>query len=198
MKRAALVVLLILGATAFLTACGGDSHEARDKAKDEAKENRNRFVPYVPHNGVEGKNYNEAQEIFDNPATIIWCTAFPSNPTVKPITVPIAGKLTSSSVSAFRSDEEVQGVALEAESVDGLYHGAPPAYRFGFTPSGQYVSFEGMQVICTTSVSEFQQESISIKPAAQINQATLEAEEALEAGDKAKANELLEKAAGAK
>lgn len=190
---------MLLCAAVFLiavlsTGCS-EGDEARDHARDQARENRKHFVPYIPHNAVEGSNYNKAQELYDSPATIIWCTAFPMSSTQPLVTVPVAGKLTSSTVSAFRSEDEIQGVALEAESVDGLYHGTPPPYRYGFTPGGQYVDFFNLPTLCTTQPLAFQRQSVQVKVDQGLNEATLEAQQALKQGDKGKAQGILQAAA---
>ena len=196
MKRLILLCFVLL-ASIGLVACGSSSSpsSAKNVAEDEVNANQNKFVPYVPHNEVEGHNYNRAQELYDNPATIIWCTAFPQSNTDPIVTIPVAGKLTSSTVSARPSNRATGinegGVTVENSSIDGLYHGTPPPYRYGFTPGGQYVDFFNMPTICTTQPLEFQKESISLKPAAALSAATNEAEEALEGGAKAKAQHLL-------
>jgi hypothetical protein len=187
-------IIGVLLALIVIAGCGADSE--RDHARQEARENNKHFIPYIPRNGVEGANYNKAQELYDDPSTIIWCTAFPQSSTEPLITVPVAGKLTSSTVSAFRSEDEIQGVALEAESVDGLYHGTPPPYRYGFTPGGQYVDFFNLPTLCTTQPLKFQRQSVSVTVDSGLNSATQEAEKALSNGDKKKAQAILQGAAG--
>lgn len=157
-----------------------------------AAENRS---PYIPKNSVEYDNYNKAQELFDNPSAIIWCTAFPNGGSAPVITTPIKGKLTSSSTSYF-AGSDANG---ENRSVDGMYHGNPPGYRFGFTPGGAYVSFEGgINVICTTQLTEFQRQKtfVSIDNLVSDNQKA--AENALKTGDSQKAVELLKEEAVSK
>lgn len=193
-------VLVLLALSAFgLAACGSSESSERHTAKQGAEENRKNFVPYIPKNQIEGSNYNKKEELFDNPNTIIWCSAFPPGSNYPVITIPIAGKLTSSSVSVFPSDkvERDHGNAVvEAEDVDGLFHGSPPPYRYGFTPGGQYVSFEGgLATLCTTQPLEIQRQSVSVKVAGGLNKAQKEAEVALKAGDSQKAQEILGAAA---
>jgi hypothetical protein len=193
---AAFVMALSLG----LSACSeGDSSERHD-AHERAEQNRADFVPYIPHNQIEGSNYNRKEELFDDPNTIIWCSAFPPGSNYPVITIPIAGKLTSSSVSVFPSDkvEHHHGDAVvEAEDVDGLFHGTPPPYRYGFTPGGQYVSFEGqLATLCTTQPLEIQRQSVSVKVAGGLNKAQKEAEAALRNGNGKEAQEILGSAAG--
>lgn len=188
-------IVAAIALAALVAGCGSGTTEHK-QARKEAKENQERFVPYIPKNGVEGANYNKAQELYDDPATIIWCTAFPQSSTEPLITVPVAGKLTSSTVSAFRSEDEIDGVALEAESVDGLYHGTPPPYRYGFTPGGQYVDFFNLPTLCTTQPLKFQRQSVSVSVDSGLSKATGEAEAALKNGDKKQAQAILEGAAG--
>lgn len=199
MKRATLAVVLIVVAALALTACGGSSPN-RD-AENEAKENASNFAPYIPHNGVEGDNYNKAQKLYDDPSTIIWCTAFPQSSTEPVITVPIAGKLTSSSTSAFSPERVYNGdgdsnPVVPNPSVDGLYHVNPPPYRYGFTPGGQYVDFTDLPTLCTTQPLSFQRQSVSVTVDQGLDSASKEAEEALKSGDKQKAQAVLDAAAG--
>lgn len=171
----------------------------KERLKEVTSNSVNRDA-YIPQNDVEFNNYNKAQELFDNPATIIWCSAFPSTPSAPIITVPIAGKLTSSSSSYFSPErlDMNSGAVLQEKSVDGMYHGSPPPYRFGFTPGGQYVSFEGgMDVVCTTSLTQFQKDKTYIQieeDVAHDQQAA--AEEALKNGDQQAAQDALKNLGG--
>lgn len=171
----------------------------KERLKEVTSNSVNRDA-YIPKNDVEFNNYNKAQELFDNPATIIWCSAFPSTPSAPIITVPIAGKLTSSSSSYFSPErlDVNSGAVLQEKSVDGMYHGSPPPYRFGFTPGGQYVSFEGgMDVVCTTSLTQFQKDKTYIQieeDVAHDQQAA--AEEALSNGDHKAAQDALKNLGG--
>jgi hypothetical protein len=192
------VLLLVLG----LAACG-DSDDPIDKAKKEADKSGKAFEPYIPPAGnTEQRNYNDAQKLYNDPATIIWCTAFPESTAAPMVTVPISGKLTSSTTTAFRPEEVINndssgsGVSVTQRSVDGLYHPNPPAYRFGFTPGGQLVDFFNMPTVCTTQPLEFQRQSITVKVASDLDSATKEAEQALETDNSEKAQKILEGAAG--
>lgn len=194
MKRLTIIAAMTVFALLAigLTACGGSG--GRSAAAKQAEQNRRDFVPYIPHNGVEGANYNKAQELADNSSTIIWCTVMPQSSTAPVVTIPIAGKLTSSTVSAFSS---VDGNGYPKASVDGLYHNSPPPYRYGFTPGGQYVEFDGTNgPICTTAVNEFQRQSISVKLDSGLTNATKRAEKALSEGKNAEAQQILQTAAG--
>lgn len=197
LKLATLIVAFAL-CCLIVAACGGSEHnsDARDTAATAAEKNRENFAPYIPHNEVEAHNYNASQELYDNPSTILYCTILPRNDTIKPITVPIAGKLTSSSVSAFPSQEihydEDGNVVTEKASVDGLFHGSPPAYRFGFTPGGNFVElWSGDEGLCTTSPTEIQTQTLSVGFEGSVDAATQQAEAALEANEPAKAEKIL-------
>lgn len=194
------VVALGLVAAA-LAGCGDSTPQSH--AEDAAKKSGEAFVPYVPPTGnSEQRNYNDAQKLYNDPATILWCSAFPQSNTAPIVTVPISGKLTSSTTTAFQPERidtesgENSDVSVTARSVDGLYHPSPPAYRFGFTPGGQLVDFFNMPTICTTQPLEFQRQSVTVKVATDLNTASREAEKALEAGDNQRAQAILEGAAG--
>lgn len=202
MKKSPVILgALALSAVLTLTGCFGDTGKSESaKANDKVNSAANERTPYIPKNDVEYNNYNKAQEVADNPASILWCTAFPAGGSAPIITIPIKGKLTSSSTSYFpgqqlhSSSSGSYGLS-ENRSVDGMYHGNPPGYRFGFTPGGQYVSFEGgMNTLCTTALTQFQRQNtfISVDTDSTADAAQKEAEAALKAGDPAKAQDLLE------
>jgi hypothetical protein len=194
-KRAALTLLAL--AALLLAACGGEDDPTGDAIEAEAATR----TPYIPKNDVEFNNFNDQQKLADDPNTIIWCTAFPSSSTAPIVTVPIKGKLTSSSTS-FEPPEDVEfnenaGAAVTTRrSVDGLYHKNPPPYRFGFTPGGQYVDFTEVETICTTQPLDFQKESIAVSSDPGFVNADNEAQAALEAGDAQEAEDILKEAAG--
>lgn len=201
MKTSRLIAAVAIAAAAALTVSGctednepNASNKARDKVNSEAK-NR---APYIPKNDVEFNNYNSAQKLYDDPSSIIWCTTTWGNNSAPLVTVPIAGKLTSSSVSYFpntKVDYNANGnIGVEQRSVDGMYHGNPPGYRYGFTPGGQYVDFFNMNTFCTTALTEFQRENtaVSITTDTAADNLQAQAEAALKAGDKDKAQALLE------
>lgn len=204
MRRRTTVALC--AAAAFAGACGGIAHSVGDTANDALTQidgNSNKTRPFVaPWPSVEFKNYTAAQKLYASPDTIIWCTAFPQSSTAPIVTVPIQGKLTSSSVSFFPSsrvkyDNDGGGqYTPERRSVDGMYHGTPPPYRYGFTPGGQYVDFFNVQTICTTKPMSFQRKSISVSVDAQLAGADSQAEQALRRGDHAAADQILKAAAG--
>lgn len=167
-----------------------ESRQVEHKAQD--------FEAYLPTNNVELDNYNRAQELYDDPAAIQWCTAFPSSNSAPIITLPIAGKLTTSATSYFNPQERVSGsngaVSLPTRSVDGLYHG-DSFYRYGFTPGGQYVDFSNsLELLCTTALTEFQRENTFVEgvdTSGDIEKLQRQAEEALKDGDRDKAVDIL-------
>lgn len=192
-KRSVLsaITALALGiATAgALSACDSPPAPAAQQANQAARQsvqdiNESLAAPKVT-NFTEYKNYMEAQKIYDDPSTIIWCTTTWGNASAPLVTVPIAGKLTSSSVSLFPSTQTYVSSSTggttynpELPSVDGMFHGSPPPYRFGFTPGGQYVDLSGMPAFCTTALTKFQRQStqvsITVDPAMVAAQAAAE------------------------
>lgn len=200
--RKQLLVIGVLLAVLFVAGCGSSDDSPSKKAQSAAKKSGESFEPYVPPLGnTEQRNYNQAQRLYNDPATILWCSAFPNSNTAPIITVPISGKLTSSTTTAFNPVEFIDRGNYSwqegpSRSVDGLFHPNPPPYRFGFTPGGQLVDFTNIGTICTTQPLEFQRQSISVEVATDLDGATKEAEKALEAGDKQQAQKILEGAAG--
>lgn len=200
MRKFYLVLASILVLGLGLSACEGSSSN-EDKAAATVNEKAEGRSPYLPVNDVEFKNYNEAQKLYDSPDTIIWCSVMPQASSAPILTVPVTGKLTSSSTTFFAPEtihwnENAGGTTTTSRSVDGLYHPNPPQYRYGFTPGGQYVDFYSLPTFCTTKPLDFQKDSIAVKIDPGLNSATKQAEAALAAGDNAKAQEILEGASG--
>lgn len=202
MKRFArfgLLALLVIVFGAFLSACAEES-----SPKDEAKKSgesfeKEAFIP--PPGNTEQTNYNEAQKLYSNPTTILWCTVYPQANTSPIITIPVRGKLTSSTTTAFAPERVYNGdgdsnPVVSERSVDGLFHPNPPPYRYGFTPGNQYVDFFNLPTFCTTTPLKFQTESVQIDIDSNLNEATKAASDALESGDTAKAQDILKQAAG--
>jgi hypothetical protein len=193
-----LAVLLIL-----LIGCGAVA--AKD-VLSQIDDRANGYKPYVPpFPSPELRNYEAAQKLYASPSTIIWCTTTWGNPSAPMVTVPIAGKLTSSSVSfftgarAFKPGDDGTGqYTPERRSVDGMYHGSPPPYRYGFTPGGQYVDFSAMPVFCTTALTKFQRKETKVSIAVDdtAKTADAQAQTALKRGDHAGAQRILEQALG--
>lgn len=190
--RASLLLILAAFMVFGVAACSDEEKQSKQEKTTNAVSNeRETFEKaYVPKHHVEFNNFNKAQELYDTPSTIIWCTTTWGNPSAPMVTVPVAGKLTSSSVSYLPQDyiDESGGGSndlLRANfSNDGMYHGTPPPYRYGFTPGNQYVDFFNMPTFCTTAMTKFQRQqtkvALEIDPGAQ--EATQRAEAALRAG----------------
>ncbi|MEH0110640.1 hypothetical protein V6N00_13090 [Tersicoccus sp. MR15.9] len=187
--KAPIALVLISLAALSLTGCTA-SQQASQEVNTKA-ENRS---PYMPQNDVEYNNYNAAQKMYDDPNSIIWCTtSFPNNSSPL-VTIPIRSKLTSSSVSYFRGTDSS---GYDQRSVDGMYHGNPPGYRYGFTPSGDYVDFFGLNVLCSSKLQNYQRQETKVSITGNsdaVTQAQKDAEEALKRGDTSKATQLLQDA----
>lgn len=189
---------LILG----LTACGvAVSDDGNPLSQIDKKANSYKpFVQPFPNN-AELRNYEGAQKLYAQPTTIIYCTTTWGNPSSPMVTIPIAGKLTSSSVSYYPSSrakntasDSSHEYTPERRSIDGLYHGSPPPYRYGFTPGGQYVDFFNMPTLCTTALTKFQRQEtkFSVTVDAESRAADTNAQNALKSGNKAEAQRILE------
>lgn len=176
-----------------LSACSEPTDEEKAVAQKAGD-----YEAFIPENNVEMENYNKAQELYDDPAAIQWCTAFPSSNSAPIITLPIAGKLTTSSTSYFApsklAGKYADSTAVPSRSVDGLFHGES-YYRYGFTPAGQYVDFSNsLELLCTTALTEFQRENTYVEGVdteANVDELQKRAEEALENGDAEGAVEIL-------
>lgn len=200
MRVVAMIALMAVATLAI--GCGGSSASSgQEKAKDNIEHHADERVPYEPVHDVEFNNYNKAQELYDSPSTIIWCSVMPQSSTAPIVTVPVAGKLTSSSTTFFRPEEFIDRgnyswQTAEARSVDGMFHPNPPKYRYGFTPGGQYVDFFELPTFCTTQPLAFQRQSVQVKVDSNLNDATQKAEQALGEGKKKEAQAILAGAAG--
>lgn len=137
----ALAALVIVGCNA--------QQDAINRAQDTA---RTRQIPAMV-NDVEYANYIRRLALADNPAVILFCTAFPKNSSVPPVTFPIQGKLTSSGKRPWQTADSI--------GPDAMY-GTSTEYRYGWTPAGTYVDFTGMDTICTTELTIFQRESTTV------------------------------------
>lgn len=201
MKRLVVFAGVLLSLLVFAGCEDNTDENSRDTASKVSKHVANRATGYLPHNDVEFNNYNKAQKLYDSPETIIWCSTTWGNANAPIITVPVAGKLTSSSVSLLPSIKSATGggdgqdfYTPEQRSVDGMYHGSPPPYRYGFTPGGNYVDFFNMPTLCTTALTKVQREQTKVVVALDEKAAAAQktAEKALANGDKAGAQKALE------
>lgn len=196
MKKAIAIIGLGLTAALGLTACGGAAGPVNQQ--EEVKKKAAKSEAYIPKNTTELDNYNKVQKIYDDPTAIQWCTAFPSQPSAPIITVPIAGKLTTSSTSYFNPSEVVSngtyGAVVPTRSVDGLFHGAS-YYRFGFSPAGIMYDFSNsLEMICSTGLTEYQRENTYVEgvdTTGNMESKQKAAEKALKAGDGDKASAIL-------
>lgn len=198
--KLAVIAAAITGSVLLSASSCDTATPARDKQLAQSQAKFDDRTPPDVTGDAEYQNYIKAQEeVYDDPATIQWCTAFPSSPAAPIFTVPIAGKLTSSSVSYYPNhrvrDDQYGNLLIETQSVDGMYHGTPVPYRYGFTPGGQYVDFAGMEVFCTTALTEFGRQTLSVAQVAPQDNVTTQAEELLKSGDAAGAQALLDGAA---
>lgn len=199
-KFTAAVAALAAGVLALgLAGCGDKSTESRsDNLKKSQASFDGRKPPKVTGD-AEYQNYMRAQEeVYDDPSSIIWCTVYPENPAAPIFTVPVAGKLTSSSTSFYPGQSVknygVDGayVPTENQSVDGMYHGSPPPYRYGFTPGGQYVDFFNLPTFCTTQLTAFQRQTLKVAQVDGADKVTKQAEAKLKEGKPAEAQALLD------
>jgi hypothetical protein len=205
MKRLlAMMSVLAVGGLAA-AGCGGETTDHRtpeQRAKDTIVHKAHQRTPYVPSHDVEFHNYNRAQQVYDDPSNILWCTFSFNNPSSPLVTVPVTGKLTSSSTTFFspeQIDDRFEGpVVVPSRSVDGLYHPNPPGYRYGFTPGGAYVDFFNLETYCSNKPTEFQrkQTKMSLTVDHDLGAADAAAQAALKAGRPAEAQRIIEAAIG--
>lgn len=101
-KHLSLIVLAAMTVLALLLAgcSSGNSTPAQQvnqQGRQTVQDVNKSLVPPKVTDFTEYKNYIAAQKIYDDPSTIIWCTTTWGNASAPLVTVPIAGKLTSSS-----------------------------------------------------------------------------------------------------
>jgi hypothetical protein len=196
-----LIAILAVFTIGLVAGCGEVQDRQKDQYKQIEKKAKQREA-YIPQHDVELNNYNKAQKLYDSPTTIQWCTTTWANPSAPIITVPIVGKLTSSSTTFFSPEGLVfdipgdgigNSIVGPRRSVDGLYHPNPPQYRYGFTPGDQYADFFEMPTFCTTDMTKFQRESTSVTTELdpEAKRLTQEAEDLLKKGDPKAAQEKL-------
>lgn len=165
---ALLVAIALAMAAAMLAAgCGGSSTKPAaapngQTAQDVAAQNAGAL--HVTTTNVEFNNYNKKQALFDDPSTILWCTYFPPTPGAKPFTVPVSGKLTSSTkratpptkvlIAGYGTGGGSSTYTPDQPGPDGMF-GSSDQYRFGFTPLGMYEDFENLASFCTTDLTDY-------------------------------------------
>ena len=194
-----------------LVGCGAAA--AADNGLSDIDDLANDYTPNIPclqegasfpDCSTDARNWERQYNLFENPATILWCTVAFSNPSLKSVTFPVAHKLTSSSVSFWPSsravsdgdDSEDEEYTPERRSGDAMYHGSPPPYRFGFSPGGRYVDIFNIESVCTDTPMTWQKQttSIAISADAALNEADAAAQDALGKGDGAGAEQILKDA----
>lgn len=165
MKKISVISAIALVAAVGLTACDTDSKSSeQETVEKKAASNK----AYLPENNVELNNYNKAQKLYDDPSAILWCTSFPSSASAPIVTVPIAGKLTTSGTSYFsptnlKSNSSGGMVNVPNRSVDSMFHG-DSFYRYGFSPSGQYFDFSNsMELLCSTTLMDYQRQNTFVE-----------------------------------
>lgn len=182
-RKLAMVATLSLAAL-FLAGCTGIQE---NPAQSQAIENANNRQNYVPKNDVEGKNYNARQKLADDPNTILWCSVYPTNPNVKPYTVPIVGKLTSSNKRPYPTTQSYNGTndgyfSPELPGSDAMF-GSSSEYRYGFDPAGNYWDFTAIEGACSSIPTIIQKNTtdFAITATGDINSLSAQANAALRA-----------------
>jgi len=164
-KRVIALLFVLAAIVGTVAACTSDG-KTNDQ-KSAIKTNKSFTAPVIK-NYIDYHNFYKAQELYDDPTTIQWCTFTWGNANSPLVTVPIAGKLTSSTVSLRPTTQSEKGsdngtYSPELPSTDSMYHGSPPPYRYGFTPGGQYVDFNSsVPTFCTTALTKFQRQKTQV------------------------------------
>lgn len=165
MKKTAIPLVALAGVLA-VAGCSSESAPTPKTKTGEDIANGRQNVQL--QNDVEGKNYNRRLTLADNPASLIWCTAYPTSPNAKAFTVPIVGKLTSGNkrptpTEKVRIDTDTLGSEYNPElpGPDGMY-GTSGEYRYGFDPAGNYHDFYNIETYCTTVPTIVQKETTQI------------------------------------
>jgi len=164
-RRGVAVAALFAAAAFALGGCTGDKPKSGANGESIAK-NR---APVELKNDVEGKNYARRLTLADNPASLIWCTAYPSSPSAKAFTVPIVGKLTSSTKRPTPTEQTIidgdttgRTYNPELPGPDGMY-GASIPYQYGFDPAGNEHDFSlSLEMHCTSVPDIIQKETTQL------------------------------------
>lgn len=161
MRKLLSIAAMIIAVPLMAAGCfGGPS--AQEQAQNAAANSANSNGFYVPKNHLEQKNYNDRQRLADDPATIIWCTFFPPTVGQEPITVPIAGKLTSSGKKPVPDSAASDPNWTQDPGPDGMY-GSSAEYRYGFDPTRTvYYDFTQLPSICTNAPLIWQKNKTTI------------------------------------
>lgn len=170
-RRSWLSVFFCALLAVIITSCSAQEPPTKPTAQDKALKRVQTRQNYVPKNDVEGRNYNARLQIADDPATLWWCSVYPTNPNVKPFTVPITGKLTSGNKRPYPTSRDLAGgndgvirqdyYTTELPGPDGFF-GSSGEYRYGFDPAGNYHDFYNMETYCTTVPNVIQKNTTQI------------------------------------
>lgn len=170
--------LLALSTFVLLPALMGCPSSVRvSESQKAALERVQTRVMYEPKNDIEAKIYNRRQRIADDPTTILWCTTAFSTPGSPLVTIPIIQKLVSGNKRPYPTHMAAKGSTdttyyPELPGPDGMY-GSSGEYRYGFTPTDDYLDFYNMETLCTTAPLVWQKEATTL--AMQADPALLEA-----------------------
>lgn len=186
------VLLLVLTAAS----CGGgtSASDASQKASDKLQ-----GQVYQSKHNVEFRNYNLRQKMADDPSTILWCTfAWPGQIGQQLVTVPIAGKLTSSNKRPYpgTTTADNNGPGIEVPGPDHMY-GSSAEYRYGFDPTlTQYSDFTDLPSYCTNVPTVWQQNQTTIisQTSTTLDSISKAAQAAIKSGDPSKAAAILKTA----
>ncbi len=185
MKTIKRVMMVLLGgATVALVLSAGSCDAPQNAAQTAANDKAANGYTYIPKNDIERKNYNTRTELADNPASLIWCSVYPTNPNVKPFTVPIMGKLTSGNKRPIPTEYVDVGndndYYPEKPGPDGMY-GTSADYRYGFDPAGNYWDFYNVETTCSSAPNIIQKATtqIGITATGDLNALDTAAEKAL-------------------
>lgn len=210
MKRIIVIITILIGLLA-LAGCGAGGASQEPSAQDKAQQKNNALQRdiYQPQHDIEFRNYNLRLKVADDPSTILWCTFFPpgiqgvgnGSTAGQAFTVPVAGKLTSSSKRPYADTRWTDrgSYTFTEAPVAGPDHmfGASSEYRYGFDPTlTTYYDFTGLASFCTTEPTVWQakQTQIVVDTDRTLTAVTRAAEAAIKANDPQKALELLKTA----
>jgi hypothetical protein len=150
----------------------------------------------LPKCSADFNNYVENAKRRIDPRTVQFCTIFPDTPGVKPFTIPIVGDMTSSSVSFYPTSRAVNGdnnsnkyeYTPDRRSYDGMYHGSPPPYRYGFDAisNAEHKIGGNLGWWCTDTPqpSQIQDTTLNVTLVANAKQLTSEINNSLSHGDR--------------
>ncbi len=179
LQRGSPWILSFLCLTVLLSSC----NESDKRLQEALRKSENQ-------EGIEFENYYRRQKLVEDSNTILWCTFSLENPNSPLVTIPVKGKLTSSSKRPHPINSEYPGA-------DGMY-GSSGQYRYGFGPGGiaQYYELDGLHTFCTTQPLVWHREKTTILMEVDeaLDEATSNSEAALRSNNSEEARRILEKA----